>query len=275
MTINTQELRKLAEAATPGPWIAGNGNVLSDTTGMSHFRPALRCGFGRPDDAEYIAAANPATVLALLDELDRLRAHMDGQALQLEAAERNVEWWVDEAGKLRAQLASRAEAASTPPYDSWSNNDGDSWYEHPADSEFVHGLALGEEFELLAGWTGNRVKYRVTKVPDDTDDTDDDYEVEEVEPLTAEPIFADEDHVSVPRGLLSAARSAIDKRRDAPKTMAELRRYTIGDLSKPQPADVELVRAVGELGPDESYLVSGEAVPAYHARKVEQQEQAE
>lgn len=49
------------------------------------------------------------------------------------------------------------------------------------------------------------------------------------------PIFGDEDHVLVPRGLLGAACSAINKKRDGVKTLTELRRYTTGDLSKAAP----------------------------------------
>ena len=49
------------------------------------------------------------------------------------------------------------------------------------------------------------------------------------------PIFGDEDYVLVPRSLLGAACSAIDKRRDGVNTLAELRRYTTGDLSKAAP----------------------------------------
>lgn len=53
----------------------------------------------------------------------------------------------------------------------------------------------------------------------------------------APAIFGDEDHVLVPRGLIGAACYAIDKKRDGTKTLAELRRYTTGDLSAaPQPA---------------------------------------
>lgn len=54
-----------------------------------------------------------------------------------------------------------------------------------------------------------------------------------------ERLFDDEAHVLVPIGLLGAACSAIDKKRDAPKTLAKLRRYTTGDLSSrhvPAPA---------------------------------------
>ncbi|SSW64356.1 hypothetical protein AVE30378_01058 [Achromobacter veterisilvae] len=46
-----------------------------------------------------------------------------------------------------------------------------------------------------------------------------------------ERAFGDEVHVLVPVGLLGAACSAIDIKRNAPKTLAELRRYTTGDLS--------------------------------------------
>ena len=60
-------------------------------------------------------------------------------------------------------------------------------------------------------------------------------------PLAASPapevqqagrLLGGEDHVSIPRGLIGAACSAIDKKRDAPNILAELRRYTYGDLSR-------------------------------------------
>ena len=44
-----------------------------------------------------------------------------------------------------------------------------------------------------------------------------------------------DDPVTVPRGLLGAACSAINYQLDAPKVLAELRRYTVGDLSPPMP----------------------------------------
>lgn len=99
---------------------------------------------------------------------------------------------LESAHQLRAMLAAAPQAtaedssvvrkavavqAALPPYDVFSNDDGDSWETHPASDNFVHGLQLGEEFELLAGWQAERVTFRVTKVPDDESD---DYEVEEV-----------------------------------------------------------------------------------------------
>lgn len=78
------ELRRLAEAATPGPWsykappiegtchaiVAGDHNYLMTDTGYSQRASWAQ----RQQDARYIAAANPATVLALLDRIDAVRA---------------------------------------------------------------------------------------------------------------------------------------------------------------------------------------------------------
>ena len=51
-------------------------------------------------------------------------------------------------------------------------------------------------------------------------------------------IKSDEDCILVPRGLLGAACSALARHGESPKTLHELRRYTVGDLSKAQPAPV-------------------------------------
>lgn len=85
MTIDTAKLRALAEAATPGPWSVGHDDkecastlraqpVLA-TTGKPQGRPVdVIIPFGRAhSDAAFIAAANPQTVIALLDEIERLR----------------------------------------------------------------------------------------------------------------------------------------------------------------------------------------------------------
>jgi len=59
-----------------------------------------------------------------------------------------------------------------------------------------------------------------------------------------------EDPVMVPRGLIGAACSALDFGREAPKTLAELRRYTIGDRSGPTAAapQAQAVRAPNVAG---------------------------
>ena len=55
---------------------------MIDTTKLRELAQKASSGFTDDGNAEYIAAANPATVLALLDELDRLRT--------IEAAARNL-----------------------------------------------------------------------------------------------------------------------------------------------------------------------------------------
>ncbi|EBP0112927.1 ead/Ea22-like family protein [Salmonella enterica] len=79
MTIDKQALRQLAERATKGPWRAFSD--IGTETYAIHTPRDKRCGNvikwagfdcqkNAKANAEFIAAANPATVLALLDELE-------------------------------------------------------------------------------------------------------------------------------------------------------------------------------------------------------------
>jgi len=66
----TNELRKLAEDATPGPWIKrgyvlGIGCGVDGVTAVAHHTTSA--------DADFIAAANPAAVLELIDYVEYLR----------------------------------------------------------------------------------------------------------------------------------------------------------------------------------------------------------
>lgn len=70
-----------------------------------------------------------------------------------------------------------------------------------------------------------------------------DAELKLAQPAASGEPFPPEDPVTVPRGLLGAACAAIERKHDAPKTLAALRRYTVGDLSataQPAPAPVPL-----------------------------------
>jgi hypothetical protein len=75
--IDTAALRRNAEAATPGPWTAGGQSVTAPET-EDRLPLDVRLFGGSKDDhrknARYIAATNPAAILALLDALDALRA---------------------------------------------------------------------------------------------------------------------------------------------------------------------------------------------------------
>lgn len=68
------ELKRLAEAATAGPWVSG-GNWVSTVRGNS----VADCPRG---DEDFIAAANPVAVLALIAENKRL-ATSDQEATEL------------------------------------------------------------------------------------------------------------------------------------------------------------------------------------------------
>lgn len=85
--IDTTTLREIAEAATQGAWVWREpsqspqwGDRGPDLTGEGD-RLVLSAVSGDDGanlyvdakDAEYITATNPQTVLALLDEIDRLR----------------------------------------------------------------------------------------------------------------------------------------------------------------------------------------------------------
>lgn len=70
MSVDKQELRRLAEAAIPDDWFKGGDLRYSDDkTGEVH---GLNV-----EDERFIAAANPAAILSLLDELDSLHGAID------------------------------------------------------------------------------------------------------------------------------------------------------------------------------------------------------
>ena len=75
------ELRKLAEAATAGPWIAGDDEDSDYFLVGPHdvdkivFRPVVK--LHDQNDALFIAAANPAQVLSMLDTIEALQAALE------------------------------------------------------------------------------------------------------------------------------------------------------------------------------------------------------
>lgn len=95
------ELRELAETATPGPWsqagaIGGvrvngpRGNWVAGST------------LGTHQDASHIAAFDPPTALALLDEVERLRTVARAMVSVYDAAA--PDWWPTEIDDLRAAI---------------------------------------------------------------------------------------------------------------------------------------------------------------------------
>ena len=92
--IDTKELRRLAQAATPGPWIllpVGDKSkcfAVADINLLSVLTVVDECGtsFGAvylDGDAKFIAAANPAAINELLDRLEEAESDCVEQALLL------------------------------------------------------------------------------------------------------------------------------------------------------------------------------------------------
>ncbi|WP_407334462.1 ead/Ea22-like family protein [Pseudomonas aeruginosa] len=63
------ELRRLAEQASSGNWYGEDSQVLIGKHAVAYCNHKV--------DAQFIGKANPKTVLAVLDEIDRLKAEND------------------------------------------------------------------------------------------------------------------------------------------------------------------------------------------------------
>lgn len=68
-----EELKRLAEAATPGPWDVAVWTCGVRGCEVKRGIDRIGCDLHFPN-AEFIAAANPAAVLELIAEMERLRA---------------------------------------------------------------------------------------------------------------------------------------------------------------------------------------------------------
>ncbi|HFG5498295.1 TPA: ead/Ea22-like family protein [Salmonella enterica subsp. enterica serovar Havana] len=102
MTIDKQALREVAEKATPGNW-RRTSSLFNGIT----VTPFSLCGEEvtlartvEKRDAEFIAAANPATMLALLDEWEADKE----QIKALESRNRRLDGIIDTAEKRIAEL---------------------------------------------------------------------------------------------------------------------------------------------------------------------------
>lgn len=93
MELNLEQIKAAAMAATPGPWLhycpdgaAVNPERAAFVHGPSYRNMDRSQGF-KIEDAAHIAAANPAAVLALIEEVERLSAivekHIDPKQVML------------------------------------------------------------------------------------------------------------------------------------------------------------------------------------------------
>ena len=92
MKTNIEELKRKAEAATPGPWRAAISSSMVNSV-CTTFETVCETG-KNIDDALYIAAANPAAILALIAEIDSLRDEVNGLTGELDRERERLDWAV-------------------------------------------------------------------------------------------------------------------------------------------------------------------------------------
>ena len=119
------QLETRARAATPGPWKCWLGFPLADALGRKHdmhginqIGPGDRVGgllggwsedadlYATKGDAEYVATADPSTILALIAEVRRLRATL--QHVRETAEHYDGIACADTAGAILRELAAGA-----------------------------------------------------------------------------------------------------------------------------------------------------------------------
>ena len=98
--------------------------------------------------------------------LRRLHAENEQLRLDLEAV------GADGVGPL---MPGKPADCITRNFNTWSPNEGDTWYEHPADAQIIEDVfggdipVVGDEYEIAAGWNCVRARYRITSVTEDGD----------------------------------------------------------------------------------------------------------
>ena len=95
MKIDIEELKRLAEDATPGPWVAAISTNMDNK--VCHSFGGI-CQTGKDiGDAIFIAAANPAAILELIAERDKLLARAEKAEQELAAERKRLDWALEKA----------------------------------------------------------------------------------------------------------------------------------------------------------------------------------
>ncbi|ELX4201443.1 ead/Ea22-like family protein [Escherichia coli] len=102
--INYQALREAAEKATPGEWCTDDYGVIANAGLNANYYIASCSGPDNRANKRFIAAANPATVLALLDERERNQQYIKRRDQENEDIALTV-------GKLRVELEAEKQRA--------------------------------------------------------------------------------------------------------------------------------------------------------------------
>ena len=114
--IDKRGLREAAEKATKGRWAVEFDDEIYSTDGVNHEQIAMVFSENEARDAAFIAAANPATVLALLASLEAAEKRI----AELEATQGKPVMFIDgdispaDADKLAAVIREFNEETETP-----------------------------------------------------------------------------------------------------------------------------------------------------------------
>lgn len=102
------ELKRLAEAATRGPWRywgeVGH-EIFGSPTGNSMTKAFILNRDARKQDGEFIAAANPAAVVDLITERDDAQSQLAALREELVGAAILLKAWSDNYAQLEQRLA--------------------------------------------------------------------------------------------------------------------------------------------------------------------------
>ncbi|EPS0385281.1 ead/Ea22-like family protein [Escherichia coli] len=150
--IDYQALREAAEKATKGKWAVEFDDEIYSTDGINHEQIAMVFSENESRDAEFIAAANPATVLALLDERERNQQYIKSRDQENEDIALTV-------GKLRVELEGKDSkiANLTAERDALREGEmGDARHSNTRAAADIY-FQLVEECEIPAG--GSLVEY--------------------------------------------------------------------------------------------------------------------
>ena len=129
-----------------------------------------------------------------LDEVQDVKANLNADSWAKRATKQSApkELWGRKLTRSERQCWAQGFNAATiaaeptipePHQECYSDNYGDSWYDHPADSCLVDGLAVGDTYTLSVSYYSVPRTYVVTKAPDETSD---DYEVEPIQASSAQ-----------------------------------------------------------------------------------------
>lgn len=85
-----QELKRLAESATPGPWHSRHHGVFTSSLIDAVCNVSLTTGHYESENRnrDFIAAANPAVVLSLIARIEELEAERDAAKRKAEESHR-------------------------------------------------------------------------------------------------------------------------------------------------------------------------------------------